>query len=401
MDLIASHHTARHDAVEHPRRTVLQVLPALDTGGVERSTIDIAEALVAAGWRALVASSGGAMERELRRVGADHVQLPLSAKNPFVIQANKARIVALVEAEAVDLIHARSRAPAWSALGAARLTGRPFVTTFHGAYNFNNPIKRRYNSVMAKGDRVIANSNFIADHMARHYHPDPARVRVVPRGIDFDLFDPERVAGERMIRLAERWRLPDGAPMVLLPGRLTRWKGHRVLVEALALLDRSDVRCLMVGSDQGRRSYHRQLERQIKARGLDRNVHIVDHCDDMPAAFMLADVVVSASLDPEAFGRVAVEAQAMGRPTIATDHGGARDTLVDGETGWLTPPGDAHALAAALSEAIDIEPAERAALAARAMARVRAKFSKQAMCAATLAIYEELLAAGPDAIQAA
>jgi glycosyltransferase involved in cell wall biosynthesis len=401
MDLIANHHTARHDAVEQPRRTVLQVLPALDTGGVERSTIDIAEALVAAGWRALVASAGGAMEHELRRVGADHVHLPLSAKNPFVIQANKARLVALVEAEAVDLIHARSRAPAWSALAAARHTGRPFVTTFHGAYNFNNPIKRQYNSVMAKGDRVIANSNFIADHLARHYHPDPARVRVVPRGIDFDLFDPERVAGERMIRLAERWRLPDGAPMVLLPGRLTRWKGHRVLVEALALLDRPEVRCLMVGSDQGRRSYHRQLERQIKARGLDRNVHIVDHCDDMPAAFMLADVVVSASLDPEAFGRVAVEAQAMGRPTIATDHGGARDTLVDGETGWLTPPGDAHALAAALNEAIDIEPAERAALAARAMARARAKFSKQAMCAATLAIYEELLAAGPDAIQAA
>ena len=275
------------------------------------------------------------------------------------------------------------------------------MTTFHGAYNFNNPLKRRYNSVMARGDRVIANSHFIDHHIARHYHPDPARVRVVPRGIDFERFDPEQVANERMIRLSERWRLPDGAPVVLLPGRLSRWKGHRVLIEALALLDRTDIRCLLVGSDQGRHGYHRELKKLITAHGLDQIVHLVEHCDDMPAAYMLADVVVSASLDPEAFGRVAVEAQAMGRPTIATDHGGARDTLLHGETGWLTPPGDAHALAAALSEAIDIEPAERAALAARAMARVRAKFSKQAMCAATLAIYEELLAAGPDAIQAA
>jgi len=209
--------------------------------------------------------------------------------------------------------------------------------------------------------------------MARHYHPDPARVRVVPRGIDLDRFDPVRVSGQRMVQLSERWRLPDGAPVVLLPGRLTRWKGHKVLIEALALIDRSDVRCLLVGNHQGRRGYHRELQRQINDRGLDRIVHLVEHCDDMPAAYMLADVVVSASLDPEAFGRVAVEAQAMGRPTIATDHGGARETLVAGETGWLTPPGDVGALAA------------------RAIERARAKFSKDVMCAATLAVYRELL----------
>ncbi len=381
--------------------TVLQVLPALETGGVERSTVDIAQALVAAGWGALVASAGGPMENELRRVGADHWQLPLSGKNPFVIRANVARLEALIEAEGVDLVHARSRAPGWSALHAARRTGRPFVTTFHGAYNFNNWLKRRYNSVMARGDRVIANSHFIDHHIARHYHPDPARVRVVPRGIDFERFDPERVANERMIRLSERWRLPDGAPVVLLPGRLSRWKGHRVLIEALALLDRTDIRCLLVGSDQGRHGYHRELKKLITAHGLDQIVHLVEHCDDMPAAYMLADVVVSASLDPEAFGRVAVEAQAMGRPTIATDHGGARETLIDGETGWLTPPGDVRALAAAVNEALEIDPPARQALAARAMARVRANFSKHSMCAATLEIYGELLAAGPDAIQAA
>ncbi len=381
--------------------TVLQVLPALETGGVERGAIDVALAVAAEGWRALVASAGGAMERELRRADVEHVLLPLASKNPFVIRDNRNRLEALIVSEDVSLVHARSRAPAWSAMAAARATGRPFVTTFHGTYNFNNPLKRKYNSIMARGDRVIANSQFIADHIARHYHPDPARVRVVPRGIDLGVFDPERVGDERMVQLAERWRLPDGAPVVLLPGRLTRWKGHKVLIEALARIGRDDVRCLLVGNHQGRHGYHRELQRQIKAKGLDDIVHIVDHCDDMPAAYMLADVVVSASLDPEAFGRVAVEAQAMGRPTIATDHGGARETLVAGETGWLTPPGDVRALAAALNEAIDLDPDAREALAGRAMARARAKFSKDGMCAATLAVYNELLAAGPDAIQAA
>ena len=387
--------------MNNPKPTVLQVLPALETGGVERSTVDVAAALVAAGWRALVASAGGAMERELRRSGAEHIALPLASKNPFVMRANRDRLEALIEAENVSLVHARSRAPAWSALNAARRTARPFVTTFHGAYNFNNPLKRYYNSVMARGDRVIANSHFTADHLARHYHPDPARVRVVPRGVDFEQFDPARVSNERIIQLSQRWRLPDGAPVVLLPGRLTRWKGHRVLIEALGLLKRDDVRCLLVGNHQGRHGYHRELQRQINSHGLDQICHIVNHCDDMPAAYMLADVVVSASLDPEAFGRVAVEAQAMGRPTIATDHGAARETLIAGETGWLTPPGDAHALAAALNEAIDLDPHARAALAGRAMARARAKFSKDGMCAATLAVYNELLAAGPDALQAA
>ena len=384
-------------------RAVLQVLPALETGGVERGAIDIAAALVAAGWRALVASAGGAMERELGRAGAVHVTLPLTAKSPIAIRANAARLAALIEAEDIALVHARSRAPAWSALFAARRTGRPFVTTFHGTYNFGNPVKRWYNGVMVRGDRVIAISRFIDDHLGRHYGADAARVRVVPRGIDFDRFDPARVSGERIVRLAGRWRLPDGVPVVMLPGRLTRWKGHEVLIDAIHMLGRYDIRCLLVGADQGRGGYRRALEVRIMERGLGGVVHVVDHCDDMPAAYMLADVVVSASLDPEAFGRVAVEAQAMGRPTIASDHGAARETLLDGETGWLTYPGNARALARAVGEALTLDPATREALAARATARVRANFSKEAMCAATLAVYEELLgnATGAGAERAA
>ena len=372
-------------------RSVLQVLPALETGGVERGAVDIAAAVAAAGWRALVASSGGAMVRELVRAGAEHVTLPLARKSPFALRANVAPLAALIESEGVDIVHARSRAPAWSAYEAARRTGRPFVTTFHGTYNFGNALKRWYNGVMARGDRVIAISDFIADHVRRNYGVGDERLRVVPRGIDLEVFDPARVNSERIVQLAGKWRLPDGVPVVMLPGRLTRWKGQAALIDALTVLGRRDVCCLLVGDDQGRHGYRKELERRIRTRGLDGVVRIVGHCDDMAAAYMLADAVVSASLDPEAFGRVAVEAQAMGRPTIVTDHGAARETVLAGETGWLTPPGNAGALARALEAALALDADARETLAARAMPRVRAKFSKQAMCDRTLAIYRELL----------
>ncbi len=383
---------SKGSAAESRAPTVLQVLPALEIGGVERGTVDVAKALTAAGWRALVASQGGPMVRELDRVGAEHVTLPVARKNPIVVRANVSRLARLIEDSGVDLVHARLRAPAWSALFAARRTGRPFVTTFHGAYLYNNELKRRYNSVMARGERVIAISHFIADHVRERYQVDESRLRVVPRGVDLSIFDPEKVNAKRIVNLAEKWRLADGMPVVMLPGRLTRHKGQLVLVEALALLGRSDLRCLLVGSDQGRHGYRRELEGLIEKRGLDGVVHIVDDCRDMPAAYMLADVVVSASSVPEGFGRVVVEAQAMGRPTIASDHGGARETLLPDETGWLTAPGDAPALAAALAAALALDGEARSALAARAMPRVRAEYSTETMCARTLAIYRELLA---------
>jgi glycosyltransferase involved in cell wall biosynthesis len=380
-----------NDAAESRVPTVLQVLPSLEAGGVERGTIDVAAALIAAGWQAVVASAGGPMEHELERVGARHVTLPLARKNPIAVRANIDRLAMLIEIAGVDIVHARSRAPAWSALHAARRTGRPFVTTFHSPYGINNRVKRWYNSVMTRGDRVIAISHFIGDHVRENYRVEGKSLRIVPRGIDLAVFDPEQVSAGRLVQLAEAWRLPDGMPVIMMPGRLTRWKGHTVLIEALALLGRKDVRCLLVGADQGRRDYRLELERLSKARGLEGVVHITDHCRDMPAAYMLADVVVSASLDPEGFGRVVVEAQAMGRPTIATDHGATRETIIPGVTGWLTPPNDAQALADALKRALTLDAAARGALAAQAIPRVRAAFSKQTMCDRTLAIYRELL----------
>jgi glycosyltransferase involved in cell wall biosynthesis len=373
--------------------TILQVLPALQTGGVERGTCDMAAALMEAGWRAMVASAGGPMVREIERAGAVHVVLPLDTKNPVRIWRNGARLADLVRAWKVDLIHARSRAPAWSAFLASQRTGVPLVTTFHGTYNNQNDLKRRYNSIMTRGVRVIAISDFIAEHVRREHGCPDDRIRIIPRGVDIRSFDPEAVQHDRIIKLAREWRIADGLPVVMLPGRLTRWKGQGVLIDAMARLGRRDVQAVLVGADQGRTAYRAELEALIARYGLEGTVRIVDHCNDMPAAYMLADVVVSASTDPEAFGRVVAEAGAMGRPVIVSGHGGAREIVREGETGWLTPPADSSALAEALAHALDLPIEARRALAATAIAHVRARYTKAEMCAATLDVYAEILGA--------
>jgi glycosyltransferase involved in cell wall biosynthesis len=371
--------------------TILQVLPRLESGGVERGTVDVTAAIVEAGWRAVVASGGGPMVREVERAGGVHVTLPVFSKSPLAMRANAKRLEKLIREQDIDIIHARSRAPAWSARAAARRTGAHFITTFHGAYNASNAVKRRYNSIMAKGERVIAISEFIADRVVSTYGADPRRVCIIPRGVDLDIFHPSAVSPERMIQLATEWRLPDAAPVIMLPGRLTRWKGHEVLIEALARMGRNDVRCIMVGAEQGHDRYRRDIDDHIARTGVGRFVQIVGTCRDMPAAYMLADVVVSASTDPEAFGRVAAEAQAMGRPVIATDHGGARETVVPGETGWLVHPGDPDALATALGEALAMSAEQRESMARSAIGHVILNFSRAQMCAATLDVYAEVL----------
>lgn len=371
--------------------TVLQVLPALETGGVERGTVEIAQAIVAAGGRAIVASEGGRMVHELTRAGARHVELPLATKNPLGIRANIKRLEKLIHAEDVHLVHARSRAPAWSAWYAARNSGRAFVTTYHGTYNHGSAPKRYYNSIMTRGDRVIAISRFIAAHIMQYYGVPAQRIRIIPRGVDLARFGPEVVSAERVIALAREWYLGEGRPVIALPGRLTRWKGQRTFIEAIAKLNRTDIRCLLIGSDQGRHGYKRELETLIAERGLTGIVRVVDDCRDMPAAYMLSDLVVSASTDPEAFGRVLAEAQALGRPVIASDHGGARETVLPGETGWLVKPGDSDDLAAAIANALGLDADGRKRLADRAIAHIRQHFSKDDMCAKTLAVYDEVL----------
>ncbi len=375
-----------------PGTVVLQVLPSLETGGVERGTVEIVQAIVDAGGAALVASEGGRLAGAVERAGGRHVRLPMAAKNPLAIWRNAGRLAGLIKSENVGIVHARSRAPAWSALMAVRRTGVGFVTTYHGVYNENVPGKRRYNAVMARGDRVIAISHYVAGLLATRHAVEPARIRLIPRGVDPAVFDPAAVSAPRIARLAEAWRLPDGAPVVMLPARLTRWKGAGVLIDAMARLARTDVCCVLVGATQGRERFARELEAQARALGIAARLRLAGHCDDMPAALLLADVVVSASLDPEGFGRVVIEAQAMGCPVIATGHGGAAETVEHRVTGWRVPPGDADALAAALDHALAMQPADRRALGARARASVRAHYTTAAMQAATIEVYRELLA---------
>lgn len=374
-----------------PPPAVLQVLPALDAGGVEQGTVEIAQALARDGWRALVASAGGRLVPALQAAGGRHLALPLATKNPAGILRNAGGLVRLARTEGVAIIHARSRAPAWSALLAARRAGLPFVTTYHAPYAEDAPGKRLYNGVMARGDRVIAISRYVADLAVARHGADPARIRLIPRGVDPARFDPVAVSNDRVARLTSAWRLPEGAPVIVLPARLTRWKGGLVLVEALARLARRDAVAVLVGSDQGRTAYAAELEGRARALGVADQVRLAGHCADMPAALALADVVVSASAEPEGFGRAVIEGQAMGRPVIATNHGGAAETVEDGATGYLVPPGDAAALAAALDRVLALAPEDRLALGARARTAVLVRYTTVAMQEATLAVYRELL----------
>jgi glycosyltransferase involved in cell wall biosynthesis len=372
---------------------ILQVLPALDAGGVERGTVEIVQAIVGAGGTALVASAGGRLVAAVERAGGQHIQLNLMTKDPVNILLNAGKLARLIRSENISLVHARSRAPAWSAYLAARRTQAPFVTTWHGVYGEDFPGKRLYNSVMARGDRVIAISHYIGNRVAAHGVP-ASRLRIIPRGVDPDIFDPARISGDRVHRLAEAWRIPTGARIVMLPARLTRWKGAEALLDAVARLPAHDnLFCVLVGSDQGRTRYAASLTARAESLGLTPRLRLAGHCDDMQAALMLADVVVSTSLKPEPFGRTVIEAQAMGRPVVAFHHGGAAETIRDGQTGLLVPPGDIGALAAAIDHALTLEDAARAALADQARTAVLAGFTTAAMQSATLAVYRELLAA--------
>jgi glycosyltransferase involved in cell wall biosynthesis len=367
---------------------VLQVLPSLITGGVERGTVEIAQAIADAEATAVVASAGGPLVRQIERAGGIHITLPLTTKSPYGIWRNAAALEAVIRDRKVSLVHARSRAPAWSAWLACQRTGVPFVTTYHGTYSEGLPFKRRYNSVMARGRIVIAASHFIADLITAQHQTDPARIRVIPRGVDPAVFDPAIISGSRIAKLAAEWRLPDGVRTVVLPGRLTAWKGHSVLLEAVARLQRPEVMCVLVGSHQGRHRYARDLEHLARRLGIAEQLRLVGQCDDMPAAMALSDVVVHASTKPEAFGRVVIEAQAMGRPVIASDLGGPVETVRHGETGWRVRPNDPGALAASIAVALDLGPEEQQALGERARATVP---TVRAMQDATLDVYETVL----------
>jgi glycosyltransferase involved in cell wall biosynthesis len=369
---------------------ILQVIPELDAGGAERTTIEVAEAIVAAGGRALVASRGGRLEDELTAVGGELLRLDAKTKNPLTIWRNAGRLAQAVKAEQIDLIHARSRAPAWSAKWAAARTGAPFVTTYHGTYSARSGLKRRYNAVMAAGDRVIANSQFIANHVRAEHGVGEDRLRVIPRGVDLTALDPATVDADAAGALRKAWGASPEDVVILLPARLTRWKGQAFFIAALGGFEEKD-RCRLVclGDAQGRDAYVDELRQAAKSH--DVRLVLPGHARDMKTAYAAADVVVCPSLEPEAFGRTAAEAQAMGAPVIASAHGGACEVVAPGETGWLAAPGDSAAWRAALAAALGQSAQARQVMAQAARERITNQFSTAALQSATLRVYRELI----------
>ncbi|MGQ0533086.1 MAG: glycosyltransferase family 4 protein [Caulobacteraceae bacterium] len=370
--------------------------PELNAGGVERTTLEIAEAISRAGGLALIASAGGRLEPDLEATGGELIKLPTQSKNPITLVANAFKLASIARQRKVQIIHARSRAPAWSAMLAARMAGVPFVTTFHGIYNARSPLKRFYNSVMARGDLVIANSEYTREHILTHYRVMPGRIIAIPRGVDLEIFDRDKAAGEDIAALRAQWGLAadDKRCSLLVPARLTRWKGQLILIEAVKMLEArrpGAVKVIIAGDDQGRRAYTEEMLSAIKAAGLQEVVAMVGHLRQMPLAFAASDMAVFPVIEPEAFGRGAVEAQAMGVPVIASNLGGYTETVVEGQTGFLVPANSAAPLCGAIERMIDAGAEKRAKMGRKGRERAFALYSKTALQSATLAVYQRVL----------
>ena len=377
--------------VENKKLTVLQVLPELNQGGVELGTIEIASALTAQEIDNYVASAGGRLEYNLERMKVKHFNLPLNTKNILKMYINSWRLSKIIKKYKITLVHARSRAPAWSAYWAAKRCKVHFVTTYHGTYGLGPfGIKKNYNRVMTFGERVIAISNHIKEHIMKNYGIDENKIRLISRCVNMDNFDVETTSAERMIKFIEEYELPEDKPIISLIGRLTNWKGQKLLVEALNKIKDEDFFCVLIGDDQGRSKYTEELHDLIEKYGMEGRFAFIRHVDDVPAAMMVSDIVLSTSIEPEAFGRIAIEGQAMGRVVIASDIGGSKETVINGLTGKLFKSGDADDLATAIKWGLHLSTADREKIGAAAIKNVKEHFTKQIMCDKTIAVYREI-----------
>jgi glycosyltransferase involved in cell wall biosynthesis len=381
--------------------TILQIVPRLVSGGSELTTVEITQALTRAGARAIVASEGGRMETAIRRAGGGIVRIPVASKNPVTMLTNVGRLKHLIETHQIDLIHVRSRAPAWSAFFAARSWGRPFVTTYHGAYGEGGPLKAMYNSIMGRGDRVIANSSYTADLIASRQTIARERIRVIYRGVNGALFNPSVVPRGAVERLRKNWGVVPGVKIVLHAARLTRLKGQCELIAAAAHLNKQAALegavVILAGEAQDKSAYRQELLDLISYHDLNDKVRLVGHCENMAVAFLAAYVAVMPSRVAETFGRTSVEAQAMGCPVIVSRLGALPETIVAAEhdqtrfTGWLVAPRNSTVLSERIRLALSLTPSERAVIGARGRAYVAAKFDLTHMQKATLSVYDELL----------
>lgn len=371
---------------------VLQVLPELEMGGVERGTVEIATYMQQHGIKNFVASQGGRMVYDLEKAKVPHLTLPLKSKNIFKMRANAKKLEQFIRDNGINIVHARSRAPAWSAYWAAKRAGVHFMTTFHGTYGLGPwGIKKLYNRIMTYGERVIAISEHIKKHILGNYKIAEGKIRLVHRCVDIEKFNPDTVSQERIIKTVKEYNIPEDKPVLLLIGRLTNWKGQHLLIEALSLLKHKDFYCLIVGPDQGRVKYSEYLRELVKKYHLEGSVAFYGQTSDVSALMMVSNVVLSTAIEPEAFGRISIEGQAMGKVVVASNIGGSLDTITDGVTGKFFYSNNPASLAEAIDWALDLSPDEVRKIAKAEIKNVHDNFTKDIMCEKTVAVYKELL----------
>ena len=373
------------------KMVIAQILPSLEIGGVERGTIEIAAALQKEGIENYVISNGGRMVPELERLGVEHITLPVHSKNPFRMYINARKIAKIAKEKGFTLMHVRSRAPAWAVKWASKMTKIPFMTTFHGVYGIKPAIKKYYNIVMTQGVRMIAISNHVKNQVLRDYQMDESKIRLVYRGADTTKFNPALISQDQIADLMMQYHIPTDKPIIMLQGRLTHWKGQLSMIEALTKMTHKEITVLFIGHHQGRMDYYNELNEKIKA--LPKETTVLTFAltgKEMPTVLALSDIAVSASLKPEPFGRAMPEAQAMGKIVVAFNHGGAAETVKDGETGFLVPPCDTDALAKKLDEILDMPLDERRKIGQKAIESVHENFSVQTMQEQTLSVYKEI-----------
>jgi len=378
---------------------VLQVIPRLGYGGAETGCYDLAHYLPENNCSSYIVTSGGELLKFVDQKKVKLIKLPVHSKNPILMIFNSIALIFIILFYNISIIHARSRAPAWSCLLATKITRRKFVTTFHGTYNFKNPIKKFYNSVMARSNLVIAGSNFIFSHINKNYSKYlnfQKKFLVIFRGINVDYFDPSKISEIEENNLISSWGVTRDKKLILMPGRLTAWKGQEVFIEALNLINKKlkyhhSFYAVILGDDQGRDVYTKKIKRLAEQYRLTSQLKFVEHCKNMPLAYKLSNLVVSASTEPEAFGRVAIEAQSMEKPIIASDIGGSNETIINNQTGFLFESNNPVSLSEKIIEVLNLDESRLKLIGTEGRKNIIKKFNVEKMCFSTYSEYKKLL----------
>ena len=377
---------------------VLQVIPKLGYGGAETGCYDLAHYLSEQNCTSFIVTSGGALIKYINKKKVKLIRLPVQSKNPILIILNALILSIIILIFNINIVHARSRAPAWSCLIATKLTRRKFVTTFHGTYNFNSSLKKYYNSVMVKSDLIIAGSNFIFSHIKENYSQylnSKKKLLSIFRGINLEYFDPKKIKTSDEIKLIDKWKLDKNKKIILLPGRLTAWKGQEMFIDSLNIFKNNNLEkkftAIILGSAQGRKIYKKKLQRLVEQHRLINDILFIDHFGIMPLVYKISDIVVSCSIEPEAFGRVSVEAQSMEKPIIASKIGGSKETIIDNKTGLLFSAGDINSLSQTLAHVFDLEETTLKSMGSEGRKNTIKKFNVEKMCFSTYSEYKKLL----------